>query len=138
MSGRASPDVRLCLLDTVAAVAVAGDPARDLHITVDRTGSSRIGSRLDPEATAAVRGAIDAFAKPLSAAKGTLDPHSVGQRNADALYQLCRVALDTEALPQRGSKPQIIVTAHRDWRSSSGRLVLNRSRRRRGSFISIA
>ena len=88
---------------------------RDLHITVDHTGCSRITGRLDPEATAKVRLAIDAFARPLPAADGTRDKRSPGQRNADALHELCRIALDFDRLPDHGgSKPQIIITTSFD------------------------
>ena len=88
---------------------------REFHISVDHTGCSRLRGRLDAEATARVRAAIDSLSRPLPAADGTRDPRSAAQRNADALHELCRLALDFDRLPDHGgSRPQLIITTSYD------------------------
>ena len=88
---------------------------RQFRITVDHAGRSRLSGRLDAEATAVLRVAIDALARPRPAADGTRDPRSAAQRNADALHDLCRLALDAERLPEHGgTQPHLIITTSYD------------------------
>ncbi|MFD0822731.1 DUF222 domain-containing protein, partial [Micromonospora zhanjiangensis] len=80
------------------------------HFTLsspDASGQVRVSGRLDVESAAAVRAAID----PLCAPTGVGDDRSPGQRRADALTEVCRLALATAELPDNGGdRPQIVVT----------------------------
>jgi hypothetical protein len=92
---------------------------RCLHLT-DVGGWGAGGARvkvsgwLDRESAAVVRAAID----PLSAPRprdGEPDPRNPGQRRADALIDVCRLALACGELPDNGGdRPQITVTVSLD------------------------
>jgi hypothetical protein len=84
------------------------------HFTVSSPradGQVRVTGRLDVESAAVVRAAID----PLCAPSGVGDDRSPGQRRADALTEVCRLALHTTDLPDNGGdRPQIVVTVDLD------------------------
>ncbi|MEU8420641.1 DUF222 domain-containing protein [Micromonospora sp. NPDC048835] len=82
---------------------------RDRHVTLSelRDGRLRLSGILDGETAGLLRAAID----PLTAPSGPDDPRSPGQRRHDALADLCRLALRTGELPERGGDPaQLVVT----------------------------
>ncbi|MDG9675565.1 HNH endonuclease signature motif containing protein [Micromonospora sp. DH14] len=87
--------------------------ARDRHITISEQtdGRLRLTGILDTEAAAALRAAID----PLTTPTGPDDTRSAGQRRHDALADVCRLALRTGELPERGADPaQVVVTTGYD------------------------
>ncbi|MEV1073135.1 HNH endonuclease signature motif containing protein [Micromonospora parva] len=87
--------------------------ARDRHITISEQtdGRLRLTGILDTEAAAALRAAID----PLTTPTGPDDTRSAGQRRHDALADVCRLALRTGELPERGANPaQVVVTTGYD------------------------
>jgi len=84
---------------------------RHLAIGPDGFGRFRLQGQLDPESAAIVKTALDPLAKPLPSTADGADPRTPGQRNADALVELCRRQLAMGALPkQGGEKPQVVVT----------------------------
>ncbi len=85
--------------------------ARDryLNLRPDRDGAGiAISGRLTEEAAAVVREALDPLCVPLPC-----DDRTAGQRRADALRDVCGLALNTEQLPDNGGdRPQLIVTVN--------------------------
>ncbi|WP_203915547.1 DUF222 domain-containing protein [Rhizocola hellebori] len=87
--------------------------ARDRFFTLspDGTGRTRLTGVLGAEAAAIVRAALEPLCRPT-------DPHdhrSAGQRRADALTDICALALATGQLPDnRGEKAQVVVTTRFD------------------------
>jgi hypothetical protein len=80
-------------------------------------GHTRLTGSLDPETAALLRAALD----PLSAPTGVGDDRTPGQRRADALAEVCRLALRTGQLPESGGdRPQLVVTV--DFDGLTGRL----------------
>jgi hypothetical protein len=70
-------------------------------------GMVAVGGLLEPEAGQTVMAALEPLARPASAE----DPRTGSQRNADALTELCRRALEGGRLPQAGGvRPQLLVT----------------------------
>jgi hypothetical protein len=98
---------------------------RELTFTPDGRG------RLDVEAAAVVRRAIDPLAKPRPGDDGRPDLRSHGARVADALTEVCRRALVSGELPvQRGERPQIVVTIdHTKLRDMTGAGTLDTGER---------
>jgi hypothetical protein len=99
----------------LAALRAAEARAHDRrHVTLSSEqadGQVRVTGRLDVESAAIIRAAID----PLSAPAAVGDDRSPGQRRADALTEVCRLALNTEQLPDNGGdRPQIVVTVDLD------------------------
>jgi Domain of unknown function (DUF222) len=84
---------------------------RFLNLRPDRDGVGvAISGRLTEEAAAVVQEALDPLCAP---APG--DDRTAGQRRADALRDVCGLALNTEQLPDNGGdRPQLIVTANYD------------------------
>jgi len=84
---------------------------RWVSLRTDVDGSTRLAGRLDPDLGAALRAGLDAFAAPRSAVEGIPDARTAGQRHADALADLVRVALAAGDLPETGgTRPQVVVT----------------------------
>jgi hypothetical protein len=99
----------------LAALRAAETRAHDRrHFTLSSEqadGQVRVTGRLDVESAAIVRAAID----PLCGPAGVGDDRSPGQRRADALTEVCRLALHTTELPDNGGdRPQIVVTVDLD------------------------
>lgn len=83
------------------------------HVTLSeqRNGQVRLSGNLDTETASLLREAID----PLCAPAGEHDDRSPGQRRADALGEVCRLALRTGQLPDNGGdRPQLVVTVSLD------------------------
>lgn len=85
----------------------ADTPARrELAFVRDAGGCDLLRGRLDAEAAAAVRTAVDAISAPQPH-----DTRSPARRRADGLVELCRRYLDSGQLPaQGGVKPHVTVT----------------------------
>jgi len=80
--------------------------ARRLTLTPVAPGQVRIAGILDAEAAAIVNAALDPLCTPRPG-----DDRSPAQRRADALTEVCRLALTTTKLPRNGGdRPQIMVT----------------------------
>jgi hypothetical protein len=84
---------------------------RWLSVRAARDGLGyRIDGRLTTEQAAVVTAALDPLCKPQSH-----DERTPGQRRADALEEVCRLALSTTELPDNGGdRPQIAVTTDLD------------------------
>ncbi|MFI6783834.1 DUF222 domain-containing protein [Micromonospora sp. NPDC050276] len=83
------------------------------HVTLSeqQNGQVRLSGNLDTETASLLREAID----PLCAPAGEHDDRSPGQRRADALGEVCRLALRTGQLPDNGGdRPQLVVTVSLD------------------------
>ncbi|MEU8179813.1 DUF222 domain-containing protein [Micromonospora sp. NPDC049044] len=83
------------------------------HVTLSeqQNGQVRLSGNLDTETASLLREAID----PLCAPAGEHDDRSPGQRRADALGEICRLALRTGQLPDSGGdRPQLVVTVSLD------------------------
>ncbi|MET8039608.1 DUF222 domain-containing protein [Micromonospora sp. NPDC005215] len=83
------------------------------HVTLSeqQDGQVRLSGNLDTETASLLREAID----PLCAPAGEHDDRSPGQRRADALGEICRLALRTGQLPDNGGDgPQLVVTVSLD------------------------
>jgi hypothetical protein len=77
----------------------------------DGVGGVRLHGHLDQQAAATVSAALD----PLSRRAGTVDDRTPGQRRADALVDVCQLALDTGTLPEHGGdRPGVVVTLNYD------------------------
>ena len=84
---------------------------RVLTITDQGDGSHRVFGRLDTESAAVLKAAIDPLCKPIPGQNGQRDPRTADQRRADALIDVCRLALKTDTLPDNGGmRPQLNVT----------------------------
>jgi hypothetical protein len=99
----------------LAALRAAEARAHDRrHLTLSSEqadGHIRVTGRLDVESAAIIRAAID----PLCSPTGVGDDRSPGQRRADALTEVCRLALHTTDLPDNGGdRPQVVVTVDLD------------------------
>ena len=83
---------------------------RTLKIYPIPYGRVRINGVLDEESAAVVTAALEPLCRP--AAEG---PRSYDQRRADALVEVCRMALRTSDLPVNGGEPpQLVVTVPYD------------------------
>ncbi|MFF5172702.1 DUF222 domain-containing protein [Micromonospora sp. NPDC000089] len=98
----------------LAALTRAAERAWDRrHVTLadQPDGQVRLAGSLDAETAALLRAAID----PLTAPSGEGDDRSPGQRRADALGEVCRLALSTGQLPDNGGdRPQLVVATRYD------------------------
>ncbi|HZN17812.1 MAG TPA: DUF222 domain-containing protein, partial [Micromonosporaceae bacterium] len=85
---------------------------RDRFLTLSDAGDGavRLSGRLGAEAAAVVRAALEPLCRPLPG-----DTRTPGQRRADALTDICRLALATTELPDQGGEaPQVVVTVDYD------------------------
>jgi hypothetical protein len=74
---------------------------------------------MDNDAHAALQAALDALAAPCRTAEGEVDTRTAGQRNLDAIIEMCRVVATDPTLsghvrPASATKAQIIVTLDYD------------------------
>jgi hypothetical protein len=84
---------------------------RFFTLSPDGVGGVRLHGHLDQQAAVTVSAALD----PLARRAGTHDDRTPGQRRADALVDVCQLALDTEALPEHGGdRPGVVVTLDYD------------------------
>ena len=80
--------------------------ARTLTLSLPRDGQVRLSGVLGVEDAATVGAALEPLCRPLPA-----DERTPGQRRADALAEVCRLALRTGRLPDHGGEPpQLTVT----------------------------
>jgi hypothetical protein len=83
---------------------------RGLTMSPDGLGGVRLLGVLDSERAAIIRTAIEPLTAPLRD-RGGPDPRTAAARRADALVEVCRLALRTGDLPDSGGQaPQVIVT----------------------------
>jgi hypothetical protein len=97
---------------------------RTLSLDPIGDGQVRIRGLLDAEAAAIVSAALDPLCAPRHTAAtplgsgsdpATADSRDAGQRRADALVEVCRLALNTGDLPVNGGdRPQVTVTVAYD------------------------
>jgi hypothetical protein len=89
---------------------------RGFTLAADGHGGMRLWGRLDAEAAAVVTAALDPLCPPGALVPaGTPDERTAQQRRADALVEICRLALNTAALPVNGGdRPQLVVTVPYD------------------------
>jgi hypothetical protein len=93
---------------------------RDRFFTVSDVGDGavRLSGRLDADGAATLRAALDPLAAPgrlsgIATAAG--DDRTAGQRRADALVEICRLALASQQLPEHGGdRPQVVLTVGLD------------------------
>ncbi|MEU1358967.1 DUF222 domain-containing protein [Micromonospora zamorensis] len=98
----------LAALEKATERAVA---RRHVTLSEQQDGQVRLSGNLDTETASLLREAID----PLCAPAGEHDDRSPGQRRADALGEVCRLALRTGQLPDNGGdRPQLVVTVSLD------------------------
>jgi hypothetical protein len=84
--------------------------SRWLHTTATFDGMIALSGMLDPESGATLHTALTAVMSQPAAG----DDRTTGQRRADALVDLARIALTTSTLPQTGGdRPRVTVTI--DW-----------------------
>ncbi len=77
-------------------------------------GQSHDGSRIPkgsftPEAGALIDAALDAVSAPRPGADGTPDPRNPGQRRAEGLLELIRLAMGAPEMPEDGGEPVTVV-----------------------------
>jgi hypothetical protein len=85
---------------------------RGFTLSADGLGGMRVFGRLDPEAAATITAAIAPLTSPVPGPEP--DPRAPAARRADALVDVCRLALSTGDLPVDGGQPaQKVVTV--DW-----------------------
>ena len=84
---------------------------REFRLREDGEGTTWLSGRLDAEAAAIVRAALDPLAAPRPSAADGPDRRSAAQRHGDALVELCRRALVGGDLPDNGGeRPQLVLT----------------------------
>jgi hypothetical protein len=92
--------------DSVLAEANRAYARRYLHISEPSNGLVRLDGLLDAEGGAIVRTTLNAVTS-----KDKNDERSAGQRMHDALIDICKRAMDTGKLPERGGqRPHLIIT----------------------------
>jgi hypothetical protein len=93
-------------LERAEARARAG---RGLTLSAAGDGRVRISGCLDAEGAAVVTAAMDPLCSPRQGPAG--DDRTLPQRRADALVEVCQLALRTDQLPDHGGqRPQLVVT----------------------------
>ncbi|WP_045875213.1 HNH endonuclease signature motif containing protein [Pseudofrankia sp. DC12] len=84
---------------------------RELHLTDQPDGTTRLTGTLDAEAAAAMRAALEPLAKPRPLAESPEDRRTVPQLRADALVEIIERVLASGTLPlSRGTRPHLTVT----------------------------
>lgn len=87
---------------------------RGLTLAADGLGGTRISGVLDTEGAAIVAAAIEPLARPVRDDNGP-DLRTAPARRADALVEVCRIALAAGGLPEQGGQPpQLNVTVDFD------------------------
>jgi hypothetical protein len=82
---------------------------RGLTLSSVGDGRVRVSGCLDAEGAAVLTAALDPLCSPRTGPAG--DERSPAQRRADALVEVCQLALRTDALPDHGGqRPQLVVT----------------------------
>jgi hypothetical protein len=80
-------------------------------VRVRNDGSSDLSGHLGPELTASLLSQLQPLAAPRPAADGATDLRTVGQRHADALADLLRIAAGADGAPTRhGSRATVTIT----------------------------
>ncbi|MEH0931169.1 HNH endonuclease signature motif containing protein [Micromonospora sp. CPCC 205558] len=98
-------------LKALERAAERAEARRHVTLSEQHNGQVRLSGNLDTETASLLREAID----PLCAPAGEHDDRSPGQRRADALGEICRLALRTGQLPDNGGdRPQLVVTVSLD------------------------
>lgn len=98
---------------------------RELYFCAAQNGMTLLKGRLDREAGAKLRAALEPLAAPRPEKDGTKDPRTAGQRNADALTSVLDIALSTDDLPRAGGqRPHLAVTV--PWESLRDPLPLKK------------
>ncbi|OHV40709.1 HNH endonuclease [Pseudofrankia sp. EUN1h] len=90
-----------------------GDQARrrELHLTDQPDGTTRLHGTLDAEGAATLRAALEPLARPKPLGEHPEDRRTVPQLRADALIDLTERVLGTGTLPTaRGTRPHLTVT----------------------------
>ncbi len=84
---------------------------REFTMVDDGHGLHWLRGRLDTEAAAVLRAALDPLSAPRPTVENGPDPRTPAQRRADALVELTRRALIGDGLPDNGGqRPQVVVT----------------------------
>ena len=84
---------------------------RTLDVRQRADGSADVRGHLDPELTASLLSQLTPLAAPRPSADGIPDLRTTGQRHADALADLLRIAAGATGHPTRhGSRPTVTVT----------------------------
>jgi hypothetical protein len=97
--------------DTLAAEEEHHRATRSLDVRQRADGSADLRGHLDPELTASLLSHLTPLASPRPAADGSPDLRTTGQRNADALADLLKIAAGADGTPIRhGSRPTVTVT----------------------------
>lgn len=97
--------------DALAAEEEQHRATRSLEVRQRPDGSADVRGHLDPELTASLLSQLTPLAAPRAAADGARDLRTTGQRNADALADLLRIAAGADGAPTRhGSRPTVTVT----------------------------
>ncbi len=87
---------------------------RGFTLTADGLGGTRISGVLDTEGAAIIAAAIEPLTRPVRDHNGP-DPRTAPARRADALVEVCRIALAAGGLPDNGGQPpQLNVTVDFD------------------------
>ncbi len=90
---------------------------RGFTMSPDGLGGIRLSGRLDVEAAATIQAAISPLIAPVTDANAP-DPRTPAARRADALVDICRLALRTGDLPTDGGQPAHL-TVTIDWAALS-------------------
>jgi len=84
---------------------------RELHLTDQPDGTTRLTATLDPEGAAALRAALGSLSKPKPLGENPEDHRTIPQLRADALIELTERVLATGTLPStRGTRPHVTIT----------------------------
>jgi hypothetical protein len=87
---------------------------RGFTLSADGLGGTRVSGTLDAEGAAIVAAAIDPLSGPTKGADGP-DARTPATRRADALVEVCRIAMAAGGLPDNGGiPPQLNVTVNFD------------------------
>ena len=116
--------------DRLLGEALAREEARanrrHLSLLPDPTGGLRVTGRLDPETAALLEAALEPLAAPRPADEDGPDPRTRGERQADALGEICRRFLAGLPDTTNGGEPYTVVVTIReqDLRTGLGAALL--------------